>query len=192
MDPETRAAVVARAADAYPDEDETHGIEHLDRTLALAAHLTAAEGADPEVVELGAALHQLHDGDAAAAVLREFGADEELIGAVVHCVEASDLGVEAETTEAAVVFDADKLQVVGPFGIVREIACDVGARGKSFRAAVEHTREIERRCYEALCTETGRAIGRRHHELLDEFWAAFEELDSVTFAGPDGAAFAGR
>ncbi len=169
------------ARNHYIQLDETHGIEHMERTIELAEYLAEKEGADREVVRLGASLHQIHDAGEVREFLESTGIDEDLVEELAHCVRCSELENidEAETVEAKVVFDADKLQVVGPFGIMREIACDVGAREKGFRESLEHTREIEEKCFEKLQTETGRRIGRKHHEELDSFWKLFDEMDDV-------------
>lgn len=171
------------AEEHYRILDDTHGLEHLERTLELAEYLAEKEGADKEIVKIGAMLHQIHDSGKVSKFLVDLGVEKELIGKIVHCVYCSDLeNVEdAETIEAKVVYDADKLQVVGPFGIIREIACDVSARDKGFREAIEHTREIEEKCFETLQTETGKEIGRKHRRKLETFWDLFEEMDNANF-----------
>lgn len=183
MDSQTKNAIREHSESHYRELDQTHGIEHLERTLELAKYLAEKEGADPDITELGAMLHQIHDSEEVRVFLEKLELEDKLIDAVVHCVYCSDMDNidEVETLEAKVVYDADKLQVVGPFGVIREMACDTGARGKSFREALEHTREIEEKCFETLQTDTGRKIGREHHEQLETFWEKLDEMDRAEF-----------
>lgn len=44
----------------YKTLDETHGLEHAKRTVKLAEYLAKKEGADLQIVRLGALLHQFH------------------------------------------------------------------------------------------------------------------------------------
>lgn len=165
----------------YEEKGQTHGIEHLERSIEIAEFLAEEEDADKEIVRLGAILHQLHDAEEARSLLEDSGLDEEILERVVDCVKFSDIEkvTEAESIESKVVYDADKLQVVGPFGLVREIACESGERGIIFREALENSRSIEEKCFETLQTDTGQRIGRRHHEIMKEFWEKFDEMDNV-------------
>ena len=167
----------------YEDQDQTHGIEHLERTLKLAEHIAEIEDADKEIVRLGAILHQIHDSGQVKDFLEDLEIKSDTVEQIVHCVYCSDIENidEAESLEAKVVYDADKLQVVGAFGVIREIACDIGERGKLFREAVQHSREIEQDCFETIQTETGRKIAEIHHDLLDEFWRKFDKMDKADF-----------
>lgn len=150
MESENKQKIERFARDYYKSQDQTHGVEHLERTLKLAEHIAEKEDADKEIVRLGAMLHQIHDADKVNQFLEKIEVKEETAEKIVHCIYCSDIEniEEAETVEAKVVYDADKLQVVGAFGVIREIACDTGEREKTFREAVQHTREIEQKCFE--------------------------------------------
>ncbi|MFB6145393.1 MAG: HD domain-containing protein, partial [Candidatus Nanohaloarchaea archaeon] len=178
VDAETREDIEEFARSHYEKQDQTHGIEHLERTVKLAEKIAEKEVADKEIVILGAQLHQLHDAEKVESFLQTLELEESNVEQVTECVRYSDIDNVDSTAsiEAKVVYDADKLQVVGPFGVIREIACDTGERGKSFREALEHTRRIEKECFETLQTETGKEIGRDHHELLEDFWNKLEEM----------------
>lgn len=181
INPRKKQEIKEYAREHYEAQDQTHGIEHLERTLKLAEHIAEKEDADKEIVRLGAMLHQIHDADEVKEFLEKTEVEQEKVEKIVHCVYCSDIEniEEAETIEAKVVYDADKLQVVGAFGIIREIACDTGERGKTFREAVKHTREIEQKCFETIQTETGEEIAESHHSPLDEFWQKFDEMDKA-------------
>lgn len=181
INPRKKQEIKEYAREHYEAQDQTHGIEHLERTLKLAEHIAEKEDADKEIVRLGAMLHQIHDAEEVREFLEKIEVEKEKVEKIVHCVSCSNIENigEAETIEAKVVYDADKLQVVGAFGVIREIACDTGERGKTFREAVQHTREIEEKCFETIQTETGKDIAEKHHNLLEEFWQKFGEMDKA-------------
>lgn len=123
----------------YPTEDAVHGFDHIERVYAMAQRIGNAEGADMEILLTAALLHDMegshpdanraeHHLDSAAEaerVLRAEGWAQERIDAVTHCVRAHryrDDREPPETLEAKVLFDSDKLDVLGAVGVARTIA----------------------------------------------------------------------
>ena len=102
--------------------------------------LAAAEGADLEIVRAAALLHDVEgtapegagrashhheSAEFAAEVLQAEGWPAERIAAVQHCIRAHRFRDRSEppaTLEAKVLFDADKLDVLGAIGAARTIA----------------------------------------------------------------------
>jgi uncharacterized protein len=126
----------------YPDQDPVHGFDHILRVLRLAERLAAAEGADLEIVRAAVLLHdasgaetggenraehQNHSAEFAKQILEAEGWPPERIAAVQHCIRAHRFrGTEKpESLEAKILFDADKLDVIGAFGVARTLAYDV-------------------------------------------------------------------
>lgn len=126
----------------YLDYDPVHGFDHILRVLHLAERIAAAEGADAEIVQAavllhdasgaetggsGRAEHQHHSAGFAKSILEAEGWPEERIAAVQHCIRAHRYrGNEApQSLEAKILFDADKLDVIGAFGVARTLAYDV-------------------------------------------------------------------
>ena len=124
----------------YPDQDPVHGWDHILRVYHMAERLAIAEGADLEIVHAAALLHDSkgsdpnsgerlshHEASAifAATVLKEEGWEEERIVAVQQCIRGHRYrgGQEnqPQTIEAMVIFDADKLDVLGAIGVARTI-----------------------------------------------------------------------
>jgi len=124
----------------YPDQDPVHGWDHILRVYHMAERLAIAEGADLEIVHAAALLHDSkgsdpnsgerlshHEASAifAAIILKEEGWAEERIAAVQHCIRGHRYrgGKENQphTIEAMVIFDADKLDVLGAIGVARTI-----------------------------------------------------------------------
>jgi len=166
----------------YKNLDQTHGIEHLKRTVKLAIYLGKKENANIQIVKLGAILHQFHNGNIVKRFLKKIGVDKNLIKQITHCVDCSSMKNihKAKTIEAKVVYDADKLQVVGPFGIIREICYDMmPPRNMEFRKALEHSRMIEQKCFETLQTKTARKLAKYPHEYVVKFWKILYKWDKA-------------
>jgi uncharacterized protein len=137
---------LAQARAYYPDYDAVHGFDHVERVYCMAERIGAAEGADLEIVRAAALLHDAqgsHPGgggrsehhvqsaDFAAKILKKEGWSDERIQVVQHCIRAHryrNHGEAPRTLEARVLFDADKLEVLGAIGVARTIAYAVQAR----------------------------------------------------------------
>jgi uncharacterized protein len=124
----------------YPD-DPVHGFDHVQRVVRLAAYIAQAEGADLEIVQAAALLHDAQDrrqppdtnhraahhhasADFAAEVLSAEGWPEERITAVQHAIRAHrfrDNSQPPDTLEAKILFDADKLDAIGAIGVIRAV-----------------------------------------------------------------------
>ncbi|MBE0684678.1 MAG: HD domain-containing protein [Anaerolineaceae bacterium] len=130
----------------YPEVDPVHGFDHIERVYRMADKLAHLEGADLEIVHAAALLHDSRGSDPnsgerlshheasarfAEHVLREENWSEERIQAVQHCIRAhryrGEQENEPQTIEAKVLFDADKLDVLGAIGVARTIGYAVQA-----------------------------------------------------------------
>jgi uncharacterized protein len=129
----------------YPEVDPVHGFDHILRVYRMAEKLAIAEGADLEIVRAAALLHDAQgsqttggekgrqdhhhaSSEFAEEVLQAENWPPERIEAVQHCIRAHrfrDNTESPQTTEAKILFDADKLDVIGAIGIARTIAFDV-------------------------------------------------------------------
>lgn len=197
---------VAQARAWYPEYDAVHGFDHILRVLKLAERLAEAEGADLEIVRAAVLLHDASGGetgseqrkehqylsaDFAAELLAAEGWDAERIAAVQHCIVAHRFrGSERpQTLEAQVVFDADKLDVIGAFGVARSIAYDVSVGEPVFAEPSEtflKTGEWEpgephssyheflfklNKIKDRLYTDTARQIALERHQFMVDFFA---------------------
>ena len=128
-----------KAREWYSDADPVHDFSHIERVYRMAQRLALAEGADLEIVNAAALLHDaegttpgsetrlehhLRSADFAATILKQEGWPEERIEAVQHCIRAHryrDNREPPQTIEARVLFDADKLDVLGAIGAARAV-----------------------------------------------------------------------
>ncbi|MEM9052670.1 MAG: HD domain-containing protein [Bacteroidota bacterium] len=122
----------------FEGEGTGHDWYHINRVRKVALHLAKLEGADSEVVELAALLHDIadhkfhgHDLTAGPARAREIilekSGSTELADRVSQIIsETSFKGAGVETPvssiESAVVQDADRLDAIGAIGIARTFA----------------------------------------------------------------------
>jgi uncharacterized protein len=135
---------VEEARNWYPDDDPVHGFEHVMRVYQMAERLAIAEGADLEIIQSAALLHDaqeegnhaqqsvdhrnihhLTSAELAGEILRAEGWETPRIEAVQHCIRAHrfrDGREPPQTLEAKVLFDADKLDAIGAIGAARAIA----------------------------------------------------------------------
>lgn len=194
----------------YPDFDPVHGFDHILRVLRLAERLAAAEGADLEIVRAAALLHdasgaetggagraehQHHSADFAQEILEAEGWAPERIAAVQHCIRAHRFRGDEnpQTPEAKVLFDADKLDVIGAFGVARTLGYDVVMRWPFYAEPSQQFKETGKKAdgethssyheylfklskiKDRMQTATGRKLAEERQGFLNAY---FEQLDA--------------
>ena len=123
---------------SFLGEGTGHDWHHIDRVRNVALKLAESEGADAEVVELAALLHDIadhkfHDHDLfagpakAKAIILEYSGSQELaerVSTIISETSFKGAGVETPVSsiESAVVQDADRLDAIGAIGIARTFA----------------------------------------------------------------------
>jgi uncharacterized protein len=197
----------------YQGADPVHDFDHVCRVLALAERIGRAAAADLEVLRAAALLHDAagaapgetqdraehHEASArfAAQVLADEGWPPERAEAVLHCIRAHRYrGTEApRSLEAQILFDCDKLDVLGAIGVARAMAYAAlagqplaGEPSERFRATGEkepgepHTPYHEflfklSRVKDRLHTAAARALAEERHAYLADY---FERLRRET------------
>ena len=123
----------------YPSYDAVHGFDHIERVYRLCEKIGPPEGADMEILLTAALLHDVTDShpggkgrknhhlrsaEFAESVLIKENWDPRRIQAIQHCIRAHRFrkGEAPKTIEAKVLFDADKLDVIGAIGVTRALA----------------------------------------------------------------------
>ena len=127
-----RAAALARIAGAEP----AHDALHVERVMASARRIAAAEGADVDVCVTAALLHELFNhpkghpeshlsgercADEAEKLLRELDWEADAIARISYCIRVHSFsrGIVPETLEGKILQDADRLDAIGAVGIAR-------------------------------------------------------------------------
>lgn len=116
--------------------DASHGLDHVQRVVAVAKRIGRSENARPEVVVPAAWLHDCVAveknspdrsrasrlaADMARGYLDEVGYPAEFVDDICHAIEAHSFSaaITPETLEAKVVQDADRLDALGAVGLAR-------------------------------------------------------------------------
>jgi uncharacterized protein len=196
-------------ARAWYENDPVHGFDHVLRVMNLAERLGRELSADLEILRAAALLHDASNAhpaenggrgehesssaDFARGVLNTEGWEPVRTEAVLHCIRTHRFrSQEAPTTlEAQILFDADKLDVNGAFGVARTIGYAIQAGqpifaepsarflasgktepGEPHSAYHEYMYKL-RHVYERLYTKPARRIAESRHRLLTTF---FEQL----------------
>jgi uncharacterized protein len=166
---------IESAAAYYPQDDPVHGFDHVLRVVRVSLKLANAVGADLEIVKAAALLHDAagavptEDGgrgehertsaELARQILGEEGWPEAKVEQVLHCIRAHRYRSfeEPQTLEAQVLFDADKLDVLGAFGIARTLGYAQQAGEPTYAPVSKRFRE------------TGEAESEEPHSAYHEY-----------------------
>ncbi|MBW1744545.1 MAG: HD domain-containing protein [Deltaproteobacteria bacterium] len=136
------------SVECFADACGSHDWDHTRRVYNLCVHIGEAEGADLEVLEIAAYLHDVgrsyedtskgavchgeKGAEIATKVLAGYPVSDEQKANIIHCVRSHRFrgDCQPETLEAKVLFDADKLDAIGAVGIARTFlfAGEVGAK----------------------------------------------------------------
>lgn len=160
-------------------ESSGHDWHHIARVRRLAVRLAEAEGAEREIVELAALVHDIADwkftdGDEAVgprearALLAREGADAETVDRVAEIVatisfKGAGVPTPMRTLEGRCVQDADRLDAIGAIGIARCFAYG-GFRGRPL-----HDPDIPPTLHdsaEAYRTATGGSLNHFYEKLF--------------------------
>jgi uncharacterized protein len=176
--------------------EPSHDAEHVRRVAKMADHLGQVHGADREILQAAALLHDLGRADpesgrphvelsveAAERLMEEVGFPPDKREPVLHCIRAHSYsrGIPPETLEARLLRDADRLDALGAIGIVRTFAYgrafydpqDPLAKRKSApegnRYCVEHFFEKLFQLPEGLFSPEARRIARERVAFMRAF-----------------------
>jgi uncharacterized protein len=124
----------------YAEAETAHDFDHVVRVWRLAERIAREENADLEIIRAAALLHDVRgalageeirsqhhllSAEFAGKMLAKKGWEEERIQAVQYCIRMHRFRGNGEipaTLEARILFDADKLDVIGAIGTARTIA----------------------------------------------------------------------
>ncbi len=167
-----------------------HYEDHVERVKKLAVFIAKKEGANVEIVEKAAELHDiardeenhaLKGAEMAREILEKEGYDEDFIEAVCHCIASHSFssGVEPKTLEAKVLSDADKLDAIGAVGVARAFMFS-GERGRSIEETLRHFEEKLLKLKDLLYTKTAKELAEERHNFLLQFYKQIlKELNEV-------------
>jgi uncharacterized protein len=203
------------------EKDSAHDIDHIMRVYALAMTIAKSEkDVDLDVLQAGVLLHDIggakeaHDStgqtdhavigaEMAKPILEDLGFSADKIKHIQDCILSHRYrnDYKAETIEAKIVHDADKLETVGAVGLARAFAWVGKHKAKIYKKMdideyikenqggklngriqdkSKHSAHInyevkDKFLLEKLYTETARAIGRERLSYYKEFLDRLEK-----------------
>ena len=200
----------------YPEYDGVHGFDHIERVYGMCEYIGPKEGADMRILRAAALMHDARDShpvngqrknhhiESAAFAGRELEKEGWAAGdiqAVQHCIISHRFrdSRQPETIEAKVLFDADKLDVIGAIGVVRALAyasqvkqpayappsfafLESGKKlpGEPHSAYHEHLFKLSK-ISDSLFTESARQIAEKRQAFINSFFEELkQEIETIT------------
>ena len=187
------------AREIFSGDASGHDFDHTMRVYCMATRLAKEEGADMEIVQLAALLHDVDDHKLspetcenhlrAVTFLRENGADGEKIRIITDIISQISFSANRipTTLEGKCVQDADRLDAMGAIGIARTFAYG-GSRGRRMHdpqgvdknATVQHFYDKLLLLKESMNTATARRLAedrdRFMRSYLEQFYAEWEGI----------------
>jgi len=167
---------------------------HTKEVRAIAKKLADLEKANKEIVDIAALLHDVSKSETvllehaaesakmAEKFLEKLEYDEEFIKRVVECIitHSSPWAKNApmpKSIEAKVLFDADMLQQLSPFGIVKHI---LKYKNEPFNKIVKNSKDdLVKFAFELLLTKSGKRIGKEKVKYVKEFFKLIKNNEKI-------------
>ena len=162
----------------YKGLDFVHNVSHAKRTVKIALAIAKKEGGNKKMIRLGALLHQFHDYDhILERYLRKLKLSKEDRDILMHFPYfRAHRGRKPKFLEAQIVYDADALQVLAPFGTFRLFSLGV-IKHKDMNNAVQRVKKVQARHFRALQTKTAKKMAKEPQKLSNKFLKLFEQED---------------
>jgi len=136
------------AENLFKNARGSHNWEHTLRVVRLCERIGPGEGADMQVLEIAACLHDIGrckqdssngticharlGGRMARPIIKDLELTDEQKNNIIHCIRSHRFrgDEKPDTLEARVLFDADKIDAIGAVGVARAylFAGELGAR----------------------------------------------------------------
>ena len=183
--------IINFAEEKHEQQDFDHTMWHIELTARIARYLAAKEFADIEACAVASYLHDIAKNnsgkhaiagaDEAKVFLREIGAPKTFVDQVHYAISQHDNDLPKKTKEAKVLWDADKLQSIGPLGFARIFGYRLFYEEQDIRFAAEKARQYLNFYCERFYTNTGREIAQRMHNFMKEFYHLYDNTINVKF-----------
>jgi len=184
------------ASNFYRELDFAHNLDHLNKTIQIARYIAERENADSKFIITLAAVHQFHlDFERLELFLKEVmlnDADMEIIIESVkfkiymeNRVESGQFRSELVpivSMESRIAYDADTLQLIGPYGVIRELACNIKSRDMDLKNALIDARKAAKLYCKSLQTPTARKMIRMPNQVMERFWDIYQLWDTNSFS----------
>jgi len=178
-------SIIQAAEDFVKEKLDKEVVEHTLRVRNIAVKLAEEEGADKEIVELGALLHDIgyikgfknHDANG-APIAREFlnkqNYDLTKTGRIINCILRHGKSLKPEAIEEQIIWDADCLDRLGALGIIRMTKVQLKYNLCKPEESIPHLKTILENSFNNLHTKTAKQFARQLVPFQKKF---FKELD---------------
>lgn len=175
----------------FSGEGTGHDFFHLERVVKTALRIAREEDADLFMTELAAWLHDVGDHklnngvdrseEQIAAILNELKAPDDVIRNVIEIVSQVSFskGKKAESLEAKIVQDADRLDAIGAIGLARVFAFG-GSKNREIynpkepdQTTIQHFYDKLLKLKDLMNTATAQQIALERHLYLEAFLERF-------------------
>lgn len=176
--------------------DFAHNWTHVERTVKLAKYISSREKANQNICTVAAYLHDIGQSirykdhnitsaKMAGIFLKKLKLNDDFIEKVQFCILCHSTPYLLKQTkpvsiEAKVVYDADMLQCLGPFGILRVLTSYMINEKKPFKETYELAKKIEFDTFNKnLQTKTARKLVKNDYEYMKKFYEIHDKWDKL-------------
>lgn len=181
------------ARNVFAGDASGHDFDHTLRVYHMATRLAIEEGADLQIVQLAALLHDVDDRKLspetyegklrAVNFLKENGLENEKIQEIIDIISRISFSAQLpppESIEGKCVRDADRLDAIGAIGIARTFAYG-GSRGRRMHdpegvdknSSIQHFYDKLLRLKDTIHTPAGRRMAAERDRFMRQFLEQF-------------------
>ena len=181
------------ARKVFAGDASGHDFDHTLRVYHMATRLAIEEGADLQIVQLAALLHDVDDRKLspetyegklrAVNFLNENGLENEKIQEIIDIISRISFSAQLpppESIEGKCVRDADRLDAMGAIGIARTFAYG-GSRGRRMHdpegvdknSSIQHFYDKLLRLKDTMHTPAGRRMAEERDRFMRQFLEQF-------------------
>ena len=181
------------ARNVFAGDASGHDFDHTLRVYHMATRLAIEEGADLQIVQLAALLHDVDDRKLspetyegklrAVNFLKENGLENEKIQEIIDIISRISFSAQLpppESIEGKCVRDADRLDAIGAIGIARTFAYG-GSRGRRMHdpegvdenSSIQHFYDKLLRLKDTIHTPAGRRMAEERDRFMRQFLEQF-------------------
>ena len=163
----------------YNTLDFAHNIEHGKRVVKNAKTIAKNEGGNLFLIEAGAWLHQFHNKiDEVNGFIETLNIKNELKESLYEIVKCRPEYInENSLLESKIVYDADAIEVLSTYGMVRELICNAKCRNKDWEKSVEDTINVQKRFLAKIQTKTAYKMIADDIRVIEEFWELYKKWE---------------
>ncbi|MGV8152405.1 MAG: HD domain-containing protein [Candidatus Nanoarchaeia archaeon] len=168
--------------------DSWHQWPHIKQTVKLAKILAEKEKADLKICEVSALLHDIckykeengkdhgkEGAKLAKSYLCSLGLYEEDILSICYAIEQHNKGKIKQTIEAKILYDADKLQAIGVYGLLRDYGWFI-SKGYSPESAYNNAISAEIFYRKKVYTNTAKKIAKTALKDIQKFQRDYQKI----------------